>query len=561
MLKSKDFFAVALRLCLVFIVLIGVKIIGGCANTGSSDLPAVPINTRLITFINLCEKQIYVAASGNNDPSGSEKVTDTCTFPTPVDSPCRCTSDTHCRANEFCGQVPNRTADVCNSDADCKTAEGQYCDKTYDPPNPRCSFRFCSYVPADPNNLSMEVSPEKDCTSNSACAGGEYCNTMSNTCYHLPSDGGNGWIMAAKGDPVTLTFPEPWAGRFWARTGCDEKTFICDTGQCNGCMKDGQHLPGLCTAMNLPTSLHCAISGLNPATLAELNMQVAAKGDFYDISNVDSGNVGIEIRPDSDDYDVNTNEQAKSDRECQEDSDCVGLFGAFIWKCDQDQDPPVCINPFTCGNPGCVEMIQVPFISCAENSDCLEGQYCNKDTNTCWFGCAANGIGPNLLQGCLWGGEGEDDAIPEVDCQEPLKVMKNGQYVGCNAPKIACTSPNPPAPGALDCSGTALALYGCTGANAQSCFSKDAGGNANCCGCPQWAEDSAPGSCVSTNPTWTSEVQPLIESFNTACPTSYSFPFDDAIKLFTCQKSDPDQGIDYTITFCPNRSANPLLAK
>lgn len=505
--------------------LFSICLIASCssANLGSDgggvdDPRTTPLGPRTLTFVNLCKQVIYVAAFGNNDPSGTDMTTNTCTFTTPVKSPCRCKSDTDCRANEYCGQIPNRTGVACSSDSDCNTAEGQFCDSTFDPSMPECSFRLCSFVPADPNKLAKEIQPTVSCSDNSACSDGEWCNTFTNTCFSLPSDGGNGWEMAMGSDPVPLTFPEPWAGRFWARTGCDTNTFICDTGQCNGCIENGEYKPGECAATTFPTSLHCAVTGQNPATLAEVNMQVFMKGDFYDVSNVDSGNISIEMMVDPTTYDALNNPQAVSNTNCNQESDCVPLFGAFIWKCDTNLGK--CVNPFTCGSPGC------------------------NDAGA----CTAQGIQASLLSSCPWDAS-TDFAIPEAGCNAALKVMVNGNYVGCNSPNSACKSANPPPPAQLNCDGTSLDLYGCTGTNAQSCFSTGAG--ANCCGCPSWANTAAPGSCQNTNPSWTGQVEPLITSFNTACPTSYSFPFDDAIKLFSCQAKDDQTHLNYTITFCP----------
>ncbi|MFO1463286.1 MAG: thaumatin family protein [bacterium] len=491
-------------------------------NGGNGPARTEPLGPRSVTFVNLCQQSIAVAALGNNDPSGSQGTTAACALSTPAGSPCRCTSDSQCLANEYCGQVPNRTGTACSSDANCNTSQGEYCDKTFDPSHPQCSFRLCSYVPADPNGLATEVSPKVSCANNSACAAGQWCNSASSTCYNLPTDGGNGWVMAQGATPLTVTFPEPWAGRFWARTGCDATTYQCDSGQCDGCISNGKYQPGLCTATNLPTSLHCANSGISPATLAELNMQDFTAGDFYDISNVDSANLSVEIVPDPKSYNVTSNINAVSGTACTQDTDCNPLFGAHIWKCDTNLQK--CVNPFTCGSPGCTEA----------------------------GGCAAQGLQAALLPSCPWA-PGSDLAIPQADCDSPLQVLAGGNYVGCNSPKEACLANPPPAPAQLNCDGASMDLYQCVGTNAQSCFT--AGAGASCCGCPSWVTAVANGACQNTNPNWTSQVQPLVDSFNTACPTSYSFPFDDAIKLFSCQSTNSSTYLNYTVTFCPQRGS------
>lgn len=515
-IRGRSFLTWAVLLCLFLLTQPGC---GGATLTGVGQTPAPngnPLGPRTLTFVNLCQQSLALAAFGNSDPSGTAGTTASCTHATPAGSPCRCRGDTDCRSNEYCNQVPNRTGTACSGDSDCNTGQGEFCDKDFDPNQPRCSFRLCSYIPADPNGLAAQIQPTVSCTDNSACREGQFCNSFNGTCYALPPDGGNGWMMDEGADPVVLTLPEPWGGRFWARTGCDPNSYVCNSGQCNGCISNGQWMSGECTAADLPTSLHCANTGQNPATLAELNMQSFSAGDFYDVSNVDSGNVSVEIRPDPAGYDMSANTHGVSNTPCTQDSDCNPLFGAHVWRCDTTMGK--CVNPFVCGSPGCAQAGK----------------------------CAASGIMGSLLADCPWDAGG-DFAVAEADCPADLQIKVSGTYVGCDSPKDACQLPGPPA--GLDCSQGAQDLYGCTGANAQSCFTTGAG--TSCCGCPSWAATLAPGSCQNSNTNWTNQVEPLIQPFNTACPTSYSFPYDDAIKLFSCQAKDSSTHLNYTITFCP----------
>lgn len=99
-------------------------------------------------------------------------------------------------------------------------------------------------------------------------------------------------------------------------------------------------------------------------------------------------------------------------------------------------------------------------------------------------------------------------------------------------------------------------LWGCTGVNAASCFTAGAGND--CCGCPPWApgfSGTSNGACIGgNNSTWQQNAEPSQGVFNSASPTVYSFPYDDAIKLFSCQTSTSGQPVNYTINFCPNDS-------
>jgi hypothetical protein len=135
-----------------------------------------------------------------------------------------------------------------------------------------------------------------------------------------------------------------------------------------------------------------------------------------------------------------------------------------------------------------------------------------------------------------------------LTCPSPLKMMVNGGVVGCMSAHEACgTNPNN---SALNCMQT-QDLYGCQtgGPNnvSGSCYS--AGASSQCCGCPSW---SPAGACQNHNPKWETPALPetYAQPFKSACPTAYSFPYDDPTSTFTCQAAT-SQGTGYQITFCP----------
>lgn len=118
---------------------------------------------------------------------------------------------------------------------------------------------------------------------------------------------------------------------------------------------------------------------------------------------------------------------------------------------------------------------------------------------------------------------------------------------------------------------TGAQLYACSGTYAgQSCYNPNVNNPANsCCGCVDWWT-SAGGSLtvptsskmcgIYTNPNWTSPsgiVQSQIQWVKTACPTAYSYQYDDATSSFTCTVTTNGSGTDgqivtnYQITFCP----------
>ncbi len=44
---------------------------------------------------------------------------------------------------------------------------------------------------------------------------------------------------------------------------------------------------------------------------------------------------------------------------------------------------------------------------------------------------------------------------------------------------------------------------------------------------------------------------PWLRYLKDACPTAYTYPFDDATSTFTCQPGATTPPVAYAITFCP----------
>jgi len=381
-----------------------------------------------------------------------------------------------------------------------------------------------------------------------------------------------GWELDSNAT-ATVTMPGSYSGRFWGRTGCSfNASNTCDNQQVmvNGnnyvianCCDTGGCMNGSDFALN------CTQTGLPPATLAEFTLASAGGGqDNYDVSMVDGGNIPVEIIPNSSDYSCSGNGNCiftgnlpgsnPPSSACTQDSDCYPLFGfGYKWKCDPNLK--MCVNPFFCGSPGC----------------------------TATGGCAPAGIAQSDLPPSTW--TGSNFAVTQSACPPELQLNNDQNqgttYVGCFAPqkfcRQACTMDGqcgPPYTFNCGSSGfceqskadpvilgaacdTAVAnttngqLWGCTGVNSGSCFTTNTN-DPNCCGCPSWAPgypNGAPnGACVAgNNANWQTSALPIFTVFNTASPTAYAFPYDDAIKLFNCQNSG-NQAVNYTVNFCPN---------
>ncbi len=156
--------------------------------------------------------------------------------------------------------------------------------------------------------------------------------------------------------------------------------------------------------------------------------------------------------------------------------------------------------------------------------------------------CASPGCTGNCgaLPACAWD--------LGSSCPAELQDRDPGHVVGCRSAGQVCAVD--PSNAALDCANEDD-LYGCTGGGPNgvsgSCYS--AGATSTCCGCPS---GSPAGACQSSNPRWTAPSLPgkYAQVFKDACPTAYSFPYDDLTSTFTCRGS-ASANPGYTITFCP----------
>ena len=94
-------------------------------------------------------------------------------------------------------------------------------------------------------------------------------------------------------------------------------------------------------------------------------------------------------------------------------------------------------------------------------------------------------------------------------------------------------------------------LFQCNPPFKQACFQK--GGNEACCGGSVWS-DFVPvhtANCTTHNPLWTEYAMPHIEVLKRACPTCYTYPYDDATSLFTCWSNASHNENSYLVEWCP----------
>ncbi len=215
--------------------------------------------------------------------------------------------------------------------------------------------------------------------------------------------------------------------------------------------------------------------------------------------------------------------------DCQSDSDCVGQgghcqpagvdIGGYTWYACQ------CISDTDCSDPN-------PY--CGEQSVPIEGGR------------------PFLTECGTFGGwwtaddlcgtdTGVGQSVGPLDCQD--QIGQGHSYLGTT---------------------TLQNLFGCVGANAASCYSASV--TQACCGCATdpnnpdygstalwklWPSDvtgvDANGECTSSNDAWAELIQPWLANLKQACPTAYTYPYDDLSSTFQCQNG-PTNTIAYRVT-------------
>jgi hypothetical protein len=258
-----------------------------------------------------------------------------------------------------------------------------------------------------------------------------------------------------------------------------------------------------------------------PTTLAEFTF-VPGGADYYDISSINGVNVPVAMGP------IGGDRDAGNPYTCGTAGSTASQPG--LQACSWRFDPSIQLSGATHDESNTLRAVTPGGRACASDADC-GGQVCGIAIA---FGSAAT----NTTCGSQLGWWTADEL-----CAYSGNAM--GGDVACNA--------------AVAGQGSRAQLYGCDGANSTSGYSTTPSSDA--CGCPTWNLDGgavsvAPGySCHQDNGAWHQYAEPWARFLKQACPTAYSFPFDDATSTFTCASrgasaSNPNS-MGYVITFCP----------
>ncbi len=384
--------------------------------------------------------------------------------------------------------------------------------------NNHCSFDVWFSL----NGGALAASPNCPDT---PCPEGTVCNETTHLCYWQNYDPDNDTHQLAPNGSNTITIPltlaDPnvqWSGTISASTLCNGTT--CGQADCG----------------NQGGTTSCATGQgfLPPATQAEITMNISSADD-YDVETINGFHIPIQFAPGpyvtANNYSCGTPGSYTA----------TNGFGACNWETaavPQDTYFWVETSSTTCGSglPACTTGLQCGLDN---NLDQVCGAFLGYWTAN--QACAQNATKANTYFNC-----NQALGTPFPSDQYTLKQL------------MACSVPT-----------------GDTSPRFNSCYGSYPNYSAlsisQCCGCVDWwtlgiGANSSAQSCTpagkstpQTDPQWTGNVQSTIQWMKTACPSVYTYQFDDATSLFNCTNNLPNSSnsVGYTVTFCEGNSGLP----
>lgn len=402
---------------------------------------------------------------------------------------CECKEDTDCSTGDICGVPdPGFTGfKACGTLTGCTTAKDI------------CGLYFGQGVSGDAcgqeklcasgvceTSTPMSCTTSAECNSNSQCKM-DFCdNDPSKTCTMDSECGAGNTCITVKSCTNNTD-----------KTCTDDvncNVAVCSGGEC-------QCIPNLCVGPS--GSKTCTNDGLScndsPCTQTCDGICTEGPADFLDCNEL-----------------VQTNKQVA----CSADTDCPALVG--LPACTMDSDCPentTCVDFGAAPAPGQPAIAKVCRLTCDTHTNFCSGPTCTDNS----------------------------------DC---TTMSLSGTFMQCDTSTNTCVATN-------------TSLYEGAGLTGQSCYINYYGGFApslSCNGCPtacddppcspaqaanaNWPSPPSGESCKNTNTDWVSVAEPLVEGFKEACPSAYSFPFDDPTSTFQCTNNTQSNSMSYEVTFC-----------
>ncbi|MGO9454203.1 MAG: thaumatin family protein [Candidatus Binataceae bacterium] len=143
---------------------------------------------------------------------------------------------------------------------------------------------------------------------------------------------------------------------------------------------------------------------------------------------------------------------------------------------------------------------------------------------------------------------------------EPSKYDGNFAITAVSGNAISWTQAGAGSDGPYKKGGTVIPTATSTG-NATSCYNADTTKTypTTCCGCATfdqgasslgqfWPTNSTE-DCSGNDTIWVAQVQPFLVNLKRACPTAYSYPYDDPTSTYQCRAEGSINMLGYSVTF------------
>lgn len=408
-------------------------------------------------------------------------------------------------------------------------------------------------------SLNGSSVPNQSCAGTSVCPVGTSCNSSSHECYwnNYGPDVGTSFQLAANVGTNTVTIPTPAfssAGTQWSGN-------ISASTLCNPASPSGSCTQASCDNNNGSTACAPGKGFTQPATQAEITMNLMTS-DSYDVEVINGFHIPISMAPvfytgipaTANNYVCGTPGDYNVDG-----VSVVNGFGACNW---ENAVPPSTKNGYYWVTSGSGTGCNINTTT----SQCSAGQLCGLDSSL-------NQTCGNFL--------GYWSANQVCSTSGISSTVSN--YFFCNQ---ALPSPSFPAGATLyNLMACAVPTGDTTNPTYNSCYLTYPAGTSTdaiqtCCGCVDWwnsaetggvaiGANSTGGSCTQSgqsmpqsDPQWTQYIQPMIQWMKAACPSSYTYPFDDKTSGFSCSNNLAGQSnsTGYVITFCDGNSGLPTGA-
>lgn len=345
----------------------------------------------------------------------------------------------------------------------------------------------------------------------------------------------NAQLPGAPPSVKVLSVSEYVNGAIYGRTKCNTATGVCQTASCPVISGTG--------------TCQVSVGAPNPTTIFETNMDAAAASDgVYDVSVINGFNIPGEVK--------SLMPISSNPFGCGQSAGAlIQPVGSSLGACPWVFTPPSTVSPDAPENYYWVSSGAQD--GCTSSNNCSAGQVCGMAYSS---STTSEGTTPiNRRCGTFLGYRTIADYIGytaiaqwgtlDLFTSYGLGTLLPGSYG--NAP---ATPPNAPA--------TYADMYGCVVTDNNSLNTGYGTGtppnplpNTNTCGCYDWNQAGSvvptaqASQCTQTNSLWTSTVFDRIKWLKQACPTAYSYQFDDKSVSFQCNVTA--QKTSYQIIYCP----------